>query len=1101
MLGDQYASQGVLFGGTPVATAPSYCRDDEVFYRDTAHARSQPQVAYSFCKAPNLENFSQFAEIDGQLTSWSDQVSVYAGAPGGVVNGITYPAGGQVTTLQGWDVNGNPIAGATATATVGAAADTLLSISTPTPQIAYFTVTGGNAVSGTAVPLEIDDLSFDVPSAAPPPQLTLAPLSSITQGYQGQTVSVPVTVHRFNGAGNPVDLSVSGLPGGVTLTGGTTIAAGSDTTDLTFAIAANAPVGSTQFTLAATSAGVSAPPPDQGTFKVNAALTIGLTQSGDPIGGQPELTINATPCSSATVYVVGNAAVPGTLTVASQGDTAGLSASLSGSNAGSDYVRMLTLVSTAAGTGTATYTITLTGGAAPPTTATLTVNRVAPQVTSVSPASALTPQSLQPGTLVTINGSGFCQNSRVTFGNNDATATPSKIAADGTSMTVAVPPLGTEDPVTVSSDGQTATSSASLHVNSYRNINGYPFHNYTPAITYPQMTEAFGAAQTETTLQFNPCCLTLTPLCFIGACTITETFPNPFALLLQTIANDTMGNPSAGGACFGFSLSTQRILAGQEPLSHFGADNSNNTIFGLDSRSGPSASDPLRDYINAMQVSQLSSPFLNQYLSGVASHIQDGGAPSSQDVYNQIRSILSQGRFPLIVLRDGTEGHVVVAYNVEGAPPDWYIDVYDSNDPFNYQGNENTPDGSLHEAQFQASRIHVGSGGNWSLPSTNISGDMTGLVVADPASLPQDPTMVTSPSGLVNVIFGSAGPGGTGIAGPPPSTVTQVSDESGHTLFDAHGNLNTNPATRLNGTPFAPLVGGTPGGVAGPATPQMILLGKGPSALTATVTGTGTGTDTHTFTGQGFTAQIGTRAAPGVVDKLTLDPAGGAGFTTTAASKPLTLTLLEAPGKDHRTAAITTTSFKGAGDTLSFAGAGSGLSLVHHGPATTFSISLSGQSPTSLPGVFQSGPLPIGAGQAAQIGSIPWDSLTGTALKVSIGGHTLTVPNRYDPAPLASITSLTATKTGKRTVSLAIRAALHELPAGAQVTFGWAVQRGGHVVGTHALLVPAGTNTASFTFTAKNPGRYTLTATVTVITPTGPTPSAVSTSRTLTFNR
>ena len=109
------------------------------------------------------------------------------------------------------------------------------------------------------------------------------------------------------------------------------------------------------------------------------------------------------------------------------------------------------------------------------------------------------------------------------------------------------------------------------------------------------------------------------------------------------------------------------------------------------------------------------------------------------------------------MLRDGTEGHVVVAYNVEGAPPDWYIDVYDSNDPFNYQGNENTPDGSLHEAQFQASRIHVGSGGNWSLPSTNISGDMTGLVVADPASLFYS-TMVTSPSGLVNVIFGSAGP-------------------------------------------------------------------------------------------------------------------------------------------------------------------------------------------------------------------------------------------------------------------------------------------------------------------------------------------------------
>jgi len=64
-----------------------------------------------------------------------------------------------------------------------------------------------------------------------------------------------------------------------------------------------------------------------------------------------------------------------------------------------------------------------------------------------------------------------------------------------------------------------------------------------------------------------------------------------------------------------------------------------------------------------------------------------------------------------------------------------------------------------------------------------------------------------------------------------------------------------------------------------------------------------------------------------------------------------------------------------------------------------------------------------------------------------------------------------------------------------RVTFAWAVQRRGHVVATHELLAPAGTNTASFTFTAKHPGRYKLTATVTVVTPTVPTPSAVSTGR------
>ncbi len=1085
-LGDQYESQGVVFGAGP-AGIPSKCSGE--FYRDTANARSQPQVAYSFCPPPNGENFTQWAEIEGQLTTWSDRVSVYAGAPGGVVNGIPHQAGGQETTLQGWDVNGNPIAGATDTATAGAAADTLLSISTPSPQIAYFTVAaGGNTLSPTASPLEIDDLSFDVPPAPAPPQLTLNPLNPITQGYQGQSISVPVTVHRFNGAGNPVNLSVSGLPGGVTVTGGSTIAAGSSTTDLTFAIAATAPVTSTQFTITATSAGVSAPPPDQSTFKVNAALTIGLGFGAGPNPSQ--VTVDAGPCSTNTTFsVVGNAAVPGTLAINSQGDTAGLTVSVSGSDVGPGFFsKQLTLTSDAAGSGTATYTITLTGGAAPPATATLVVDRVPPQVTKVLPASARTPQRLQPGTLVTIEGSGFCPDSTVTFGNKekDATSTPSDTSADGTSMDVRVPRLATDGPVTVSG----ASSPGSLAVDSYRNINAYQFPNYTPNIDFDQMTQAFGADQTYWTFSVD--------LCWPLGCTITESVQNPFAWLLLDIAQNTFGNPhhGSGGACFGFSLSTQRIIEGQEPLSAFSS--TSNTIFGL-SKSGP-----LVDYINAVQVSQLSSQFLHHYLGAALGQSLDSGADASQTVYNEIHSILSQGRFPLISLDSGGSGHEVVAYDVERAPPDWSIYVYDSNDPFNYKGNENTPDGSAHKTQVEASRVHVDSQGNWQLPSSGPSSGMTGgasgLVVTDPATLPEDPTMLTSLNGLVDVLLSSAGSGAAGSAGPPPSTVTQVSDESGRTLFGARGNLNTNPATRLDGTPFAPLVGGTARAGADPATPQMILLGKGASALTATVTGTGTGTDTHTFTGQGFTAQVGTRAAPGVADKLTLDPAGGAGFTTDAASKPLTLTLLEAPGNDHRTAEITTTSFKGAGDSLSFTGAGSGLSFVHHGRATTFSITLSGQSPASTPGVFQSGPLPIGAGQTAQISSIKGDSLTGSALKVSIGGHTLTVRNRYHPAQLTRIISLKATKTGKRAVSLTIRAALHQLPAGAQVTFGWAVQRRGYVVATHALLAPAGTNTARFTFTANHPGRYQLTATVTVITPTGPTPSTVSTSRTLSFN-
>ena len=189
-----------------------------------------------------------------------------------------------------------------------------------------------------------------------------------------------------------------------------------------------------------------------------------------------------------------------------------------------------------------------------------------------------------------------------------------------------------------------------------------------------------------------------------------------------------------------------------------------------------------------MHVSQLSDPFLSHYLSEASSHLAEGGAAAAQDVYNEIRGVFSQGRFPLISMRDATivtKGHEVVAYNIEDAPPNWYIDVYDSNEPFNGSENSTTDGGAFHKTQFEASRIQIGSTGEWSLPSSGISGDMTGLVVTDPASLPEDPTMATDPAGLIGVLASSAGTAGTRGTGSvgPSSRVTQVSDETGHTLL------------------------------------------------------------------------------------------------------------------------------------------------------------------------------------------------------------------------------------------------------------------------------------------------------------------------------
>ena len=81
---------------------------------------------------------------------------------------------------------------------------------------------------------------------------------------------------------------------------------------------------------------------------------------------------------------------------------------------------------------------------------------------------------------------------------------------------------------------------------------------------------------------------------------------------MNAIANSEIGGAN-GGSCFGFSLSTDRILMGQKAVSDF-PNNANGTIFGLDTPAGPSG--PLTDYINAMSVSQLRANFVADVRAG-----------------------------------------------------------------------------------------------------------------------------------------------------------------------------------------------------------------------------------------------------------------------------------------------------------------------------------------------------------------------------------------------------------------------------------------------------------------------------------------------------
>jgi hypothetical protein len=374
LLTTQYESQGVVFDPN-VASLPAPIGHDcnGVLFRDPADAHSGNQVAYSFCPAHG-EDFENNAEIVGQLSTFTDEVSVYAGAPEITVNGIPYP-GTQEETLTAYDYIGDVVA--TTKKKVGAKANTLLSVSASTDRIAYFTVGGPVGVS---VPLEIDDLSFEVPSTPPSPQISLQTAPQAV-GAQGQTVSVPVTVERFNGASNALELSISGLPNGVTLTGGNMVPAGSDTADLQLTVAANAAPETSIYTISGTSAGVSYIPTVQGTFYITKALAIVLEQNEDRLGGETQETISLGPCSNANVTITNLQVVPGssTLSVAGKGDTAGLSTKLSATSVAIGARSTLSFSSNGTGgAGTATYTITATQGHLPAATATVTVERTGP---------------------------------------------------------------------------------------------------------------------------------------------------------------------------------------------------------------------------------------------------------------------------------------------------------------------------------------------------------------------------------------------------------------------------------------------------------------------------------------------------------------------------------------------------------------------------------------------------------------------------------------------------------------------------------------------------------------------------------------------------
>jgi hypothetical protein len=1128
--------------------------------------------------SPNMGNFQGCQPLEGgtfpergsfaALTYGADSVSADVGSPD--------------TTdrfeLDAYDQDRHFLGSSTITASA-AGPNNVIEYSTPgVYDIAYFAIYERSVqFEDPSTLIGIDDLSIDTctPDVNCSPGIALP--TSTVGGSLAVSAAAQYQVHliREDGSSGPVALSVAGLGAGAGLSATfspSTLTGTETTSTLTVAASASATIANWNGALTATPMSAEA-----GTTTASEPLALNVVAPfqvgagpGNGFSDTPlpsRTTLSVEPCSSASTDVrtsVGPlyTGTPIALGLGYGGDNASAPAqnitlqdthltNPSGFDPSGYDDQQLTVHRDSAPTENDTFTITitptgppnLTGSAAsimvtnaPPTISKVSYTNSSPLVNGtlnsygtpglgLNPQDfALTPQALAQGAQVQIQGSGFCPGTVVEFGNSDAAAAAT-VNSTGTELTTNVPALATTGPLTVRSGGantpgMTATAppsalpgsdpSAGLRIDSYRNTRGFQFQNFTPSIQDQDMQNAFGFGAVYDSVD----------TCVIG-CTVS--FFDPLAKVLEWIAQDTIGSTSSGGACFGFSLGSYEMIGSiPGPAYYFSV---NPDVYPLtEDEQIPDYGYTVHDFITAAALKQLSSEFLQPLLERFAAQNEQGSSAASVSVYNEIKSILSKGRPAMISLLDGSGGHSVDAYQLEGSPPNYYIDVYDSNQPFSATEDA---DPTGHREDFAVSRVHV-TGGSWRLDSpvgttsplqgqiadfgvdlSNFSSHDSGLLVTDPATIPFNPTPLSKPgalagtvlSGAVDFIFGGDASTAS-VKNDASSIITQVSDGAGHTLFGHNGELNANPQSRLLGAPVATLTSTSSGSPSTRArAPLSFIVPGSVSTLKATVHDTGSGPDAHTIVRPGQVSVVGTRAQPGAEDHFEVGPAGES-FTTSAGHKPLTLTMLDASGtgsaKVTRTVRLTTTSFRNGGDAIALLDGGRVLGLTHRGPATTASLTMSAAGAGSPPETFSTSPIPIPANATERVTGIAWAALQNSTVRISGHGRSIRVRNAHTVPRLANIAAVHAHKLLGDKAALTIVTRRRRLPVGATRAFVWVVRRGGRVVARHTAVEATGTRSATFSFGTNSRGRYKLTAKVVVIT-SGVAGSTATTTRTLAF--
>jgi len=1046
-----------------------------------AAAHSGTQVGDIGCADGEFPDSSVWAN----LADTASQVSLYAGfAP----NYSSPPTSAQVT-LAGYDITGAVVDHQTATIQAGSGTQTLLSVSSPsTANIVAFGVFSNDKG------VQIDDVNFQTPSGLTP-DFGISPQGGSVQPLQGGSATDTINIKRVNGSTGAVTLSASGLPAGVHASFSPNPATGNSaimtiTTDPSAAAATSGTIPS--FTITGT--------PDSSTVGTVPRTASELVEV-IPFFTLTEPSVKVPPCSTLQVPITVQAAAgfSGTVGLSASGGPSDDQASFSPATLSypSQTKSVLTITSQSDVSGPAgTISVTAAGSNGISDTWHVPVTRVAPSITSLTDSSnqplsgGLTPQgaSSGEGTIVIIHGQGFCPGSTVEFGNAEASAVMQGPFTDGlgpdgdeTAIRAYVPSLATTGNVyVVPADGSLnslGTASAPFTVDSYRDTDGFAFDNSDKfqsnvgGYSWSDVVDVFGYENTH--ISVNPCWP-------FGDCSIVTPVPDPLAAIFWGVVNDLGGS---GGQCFGFSLASQRLLHGDQTFSAFPlqpgvSQDSVWNLNGPDPGGGASgASGSVAHFIHLMHMEQFSRQALAFWLEKATGNAING---SQTSLMNDVTSALNSGDHPLVEIRDGTQGHAMVAYAVDQAdgntsvgPGDRVIDVYNPDAPFTTA--ENATSGTTHQQTLATSQIIVHPNGHWEFKgfSPEYSGGPGSLVVLPYSTVPVQPSLPINISDIVSLVFGSA-------------TATQVSDGNGHQLLSANGSIDNSAKTGIpDATQFATQSGtNTPGA-------GIFLFGH-PGNYTTTVHGNATGQYHQVLFSHGNSASITAAATRSVSDTIsTTADLGGLQFGQSNGSgdqRNATVQLVGHNGGAELTATVATTvPTTGQGD-VAFATGDTGVQVSAGHEPTSAALTLSWTSPDGLPQTFVASAVKLAAGDTASFTPSNWSNLQAGTVRVHIlhpNGKTtrVTLHNRLRPANRYSV-ALAVTGTGKRR---ALHVSVHatKIVAHSSEIVTWEVLQGRRLVAKHVISlrkVNRGVTRRTFSF---KPGSadYTFHAKVALLSP------------------